>query len=263
LKSGWAPGLVLLAWAAAALAYDPPAPARGPLPTLVVLCDARLLPVAERAAEDLRARGLVAARLVADSTENIVQALARQSDAADAIVVEDKVAVTLAVRLGAAAESDLVTLASDRLVVAVRETANVDPIKALLQAGPGRVALPDPKRAPAGVHAEAALKKIGIYDRVSLRATYFASGREAVAALAADQADAAIAYGTDVAVVPGAKKMLALPARSYLPLLYFGLPLAASKERERAKAFLDYLASPALADAWLKGGFQPPPDDMP
>lgn len=235
-----------------------------PLPVLTVFCQKRLLPVVQRVADDLRRRGVIDTRLKVDRVENLLDGLKKNPLAADVLIVEGKESVTVAVRSGLILEEDVVTLASDRLVLAAEERhKGKDPVKLLNSASPGRILLCDPDKSFAGLHSFEALKRTGLASKVSGKILRVDDTSRAVSSLALGKADAAVVYLSDVIQQPGVTSIMTFPKHSYFAILYFGAPIASGSNSKNAKAFLLTLASQQSAEAWIAGGFSPAPKGMP
>jgi molybdate transport system substrate-binding protein len=79
-----------------------------------------------------------------------------------------------------------------------------------------------------------------------------------VAKIELGEGDAAIVYATD-AKASRAVVSMAIPDAANVPSTYAGVVVASSTRRDRAHAFLDWLAGPGGAAILAGFGFQPPP----
>ncbi|HVR38861.1 MAG TPA: molybdate ABC transporter substrate-binding protein [Thermoanaerobaculia bacterium] len=110
------------------------------------------------------------------------------------------------------------------------------------------IALAEPSSVPAGIYAKQYLTKIGIWDRVASKVIPTDNVRSALAAVKAGNADAAIVYKTDA-------KTFACEIKDGPPISY---PFAIVRDAQHAAAarrFLQYLASKAARNVFLKHGF--------
>ncbi len=123
--------------------------------------------------------------------------------------------------------------------------------------GPGgRLAVGDPRSVPAGIYAEAALRKLGLWASVADRLAPAENVRAALLLVERGEVRAGIVYGSDVRAAPGLSVAGTFPEGSHPPILY---PAAALTAAPEATAFLRFLhAAPATA-AFRDAGFQTRP----
>jgi molybdate transport system substrate-binding protein len=127
-------------------------------------------------------------------------------------------------------------------------------LQALL--GPnGRLAVGDPAHVPAGIYAEQALKKLGLWDSVSSRLASTLDVRAALLLVERGEAPAGIVYRTDAAVSKAVMVAGTFPESSHDPVAY---PFAVVKSGDtpQAHALLTFLAGPQARAAFLKRGFK-------
>ena len=127
-------------------------------------------------------------------------------------------------------------------------------IAALL--GPaGRLATGDPRHVPVGLYAEQALRKLALWDQVRPRLASTEDVRAALLLVERGEAPAGIVYGTDAAIAKGVAIAGRFADDTHEPITY---PFAITKSGDtaEARAFLDFLASPAARAVFLRRGFQ-------
>ena len=119
----------------------------------------------------------------------------------------------------------------------------------------GRLATGDPAHVPAGIYAEQALRKLGLWQRFGARIAPAADVRSALLLVERGEAPAGIVYGTDAAVSKSVTVAGVFPESSHDPVTY---PFAAIKtgDTQDARAFLAFLSSRAAADIWVRRGFK-------
>jgi molybdate transport system substrate-binding protein len=123
----------------------------------------------------------------------------------------------------------------------------------LLGAG-GRLAVGDPAHVPAGIYAEQALRKLGLWDGVSARLARAEDVRSALLLVERGEAGAGIVYGTDAAASASVRVAGVFPADSHDPIVY---PFAVTKTGDSpdARALLAFLRGPRAKAAFVKRGF--------
>ena len=127
-------------------------------------------------------------------------------------------------------------------------------LSALLGPG-GRLATGDPAHVPAGIYAEQALRKLGLWDKVSTRIAAAPDVRSALLLVERGETPAGIVYGTDAAVSKAVAIAGTFPASSHDPITY-PFALVKAGNTPQARGFLDFLSTPAARAVWVKRGFK-------
>ena len=119
----------------------------------------------------------------------------------------------------------------------------------------GRLATGDPAHVPVGIYAEQALKKLGMWDRVSPRLARTDDVRAALLLVERGEAPAGIVYATDAAVSKAVMVAGTFPADSHDPVSY---PFAVTKSGDtpEARALLQFLSSPPARAVFVQRGFK-------
>ncbi|MBV8849561.1 MAG: molybdate ABC transporter substrate-binding protein [Methylobacteriaceae bacterium] len=124
----------------------------------------------------------------------------------------------------------------------------------------GRLAIGEPKSVPAGNYAEKALTSLGLWDKVKDRLAQAESVRATLLFVARGEAPAGIVYRSDARAEPKVKVVATFPDSSHPPILYPIAMIAASTNPD-AKAFYDYLATPAASAIFKRESFDVLPSD--
>lgn len=114
-----------------------------------------------------------------------------------------------------------------------------------------RLALADPEIVPAGAYARQWLESLGLWAKLRDRLVPTLDVRAAVAAVAAQGADAGIVYRTDVTPTSGVR--IAFEVGNGPRILYGLAPLAAS--RAGARDFVRFLLGPLAREVYRRRGF--------
>ena len=242
-------------------AEDLSLPAPKGIPVIQILCESRLVPVVEDIAGHLRAEGKVDVRITPGTTTSLLKRLAKEAETTDAILFEGQEALKLLIKSSIVEAKKALPLASDQLVLAVRSGSDAakDPMNTLRDPANKNLVMCRVDDTLCGIHAQAALKKLGIWEDVSRKAKWVGSSHEAVREVAEGRADIAIAYRSELAAFQFMQAGFTFPSRSYLPLVYFGAPLSHAPNKISAQSFLRFLTSQESASVWTRRGFQPPP----
>jgi molybdate transport system substrate-binding protein len=118
----------------------------------------------------------------------------------------------------------------------------------------GRLAVGDPSNVPAGIYAEEALKKLGVWDSVESKLAPAADVRAALVLVSRGEAPLGIVYETDAKIDPGVRIAGVFPADSHTPIHYPVAIVSSSKNPEAAK-FIAYLDSAAAKAIFTRYGF--------
>ena len=129
--------------------------------------------------------------------------------------------------------------------------------KALLDPRVRKIAIANPAHAPYGKAALAALRSTGIYEQVKSRLIFGENISQAAQFAQSGNAQAGI-LALSLALSPPMRngEQWVIPQRLYPPLEQGGVLLKASKDKNVAKAFLNFVKSPAGRTILEKWGFQ-------
>ena len=120
--------------------------------------------------------------------------------------------------------------------------------------GGGRLAMANTEAVPAGKYGKAALVALGAWDGVKDRIAQAENVRAALLLVARGEAPLGIVYSTDAAAEPKVKIVGTFPEATHPPIVYPMAILARSANAD-ARAYADYLRSPAAKAAFERHGF--------
>ena len=118
-----------------------------------------------------------------------------------------------------------------------------------------RLALADPKAAPAGKYAKQYLEALGLWSAIEPKVVPVENVRAALAAVESGNVAAGIVYRTDAGISKKVKIAFAVPANDGPAIRYPIALLKDAPQPEAARKFLQYLASPDAARVFEKFGF--------
>jgi molybdate transport system substrate-binding protein len=149
------------------------------------------------------------------------------------------------------------SLLSNSLVIVVAADSTALPKSAADLAKPEckKIALAETKSVPAGIYARAYLEKLGLWDSVSEKVVPTENVRAALAAVESGNVDAGIVYKTDALISKKVKIAVEISGADAPKISYPVGVVKSSKEPERAKKFVAYLAGPAARTVFEKFGF--------
>lgn len=150
-----------------------------------------------------------------------------------------------------------------RLAVWVPNESPLDPNRGLAAAADPAVrklAIANPRHAPYGRAAEAALRKAGLYDAVHPRLVFGENVEQATQFVHSGTADAGL-LPLSLALSPnlsGRGRYWVVPAEDHPPLTQAGAILAGAADRHAAEAVRDFLLGPAGQAILRKYGYEAP-----
>ncbi len=117
-----------------------------------------------------------------------------------------------------------------------------------------RLAVGDVRSVPAGMYAKQALEHAGLYEQLRPKMVMGSNVRTVLLYVERGETDAGIVYLTDAMQSKQVQVLGAFPAASHPPIVYPAACLRGAGES--ARAFLDYINSPAGGAVWEKYGFE-------
>jgi molybdate transport system substrate-binding protein len=170
---------------------------------------------------------------------------------------------------GLADSATLYDYAVGRLVLWVPADSPVDVVhrgwNSLLDPAIRKIAIANPRHAPYGRAAAAALKSAGIYERVESKLVYGENISQTAQFVQSGNAQAALlAYSLAVSpALQSAGKYWEVPATAHPPLLQAAIVLQSSPRKALAKSFLEFLKSPEGQAILRRNGFTSPAASAP
>lgn len=123
--------------------------------------------------------------------------------------------------------------------------------------GESRLAMALVDAVPAGIYGKAALMALGQWSELAPKVAQTANVRAALALVASGEAPMGVVYATDARAEAGVSVIAVFPEGSHPPILYPAAAVADGNIAE-AKAFLEYLQSPAAREVFAQQGFGVP-----
>jgi molybdate transport system substrate-binding protein len=121
--------------------------------------------------------------------------------------------------------------------------------------GDNHLAMANVKSVPAGKYGSAALQKLGVWSAVEPKVAQADNVRAALALVAQGEAPLGIVYETDATAESKVKIVDVFPEDTHPPIIYPIAIIAATKNGDAAKAFIDYLKSADAQAFFTKQGF--------
>jgi len=179
----------------------------------------------------------------------------------DALVSASPEEIDRLVDAGLADRAAVRTIAGNRITVIV-PSGEVPPSDLAGLADPrfDRIALGNPRTAPAGRYARDALRSAGVWDGLQDRLVFAENVRQVVEYVARGDAVAGLVYRTDAArfsdrVGAGPEA----PPGSHQEVLYQAVPIRGGAHTEAASRFVEFVAGPRGRSVLASHGFLPPP----
>lgn len=152
---------------------------------------------------------------------------------------------------------DEVALLSNKLVVIANRAIDDASVDALASPSIDRIALADPRLAPAGAYAREALQSVGLWDALQPKIVIAPHVRAAVAFVESGNADAAIVYATDAAAARNVHTSDIMQHDSYTPIVYPLVTVESDDHPDAADSLVQFLSSTDAHDIFRSHGFEP------
>ncbi|EKV32049.1 Molybdenum ABC transporter, periplasmic molybdenum-binding protein ModA [Caenispirillum salinarum AK4] len=117
----------------------------------------------------------------------------------------------------------------------------------------GRLSVGDPDHVPAGMYAEDALKRLGLWATAAPALARANDVRAALALVARGEVPLGIVYATDAAISDGVKVVGTFPEDSHKPITY---PAALVADTPAARDLLAFLGGETAAEIFARYGFR-------
>jgi molybdate transport system substrate-binding protein len=118
-----------------------------------------------------------------------------------------------------------------------------------------KIAVGEPQSVPAGQYTNELFKNLGILDQLKRKQVFSNSVRGVLAAVESGNVDAGVVYGTDAKISRQVKAIATANARLHSPIVYPVAVLKNSQNIESAKAYVQFLSSPAAQRIFQDAGF--------
>ena len=158
-------------------------------------------------------------------------------------------------------EDDVDAILSNKLVVvAAPDVPPIESLGGLADESIERVAVADPRIAPAGAYARESLRSLGIWESIETKLVFGVDVRATLAYVEAGNVDVALVYSTDAKVAESLTVLDIVPIDSYSPIIYPAVVPKLSDKKDAAREFLTFLKSDAAMKVFAEHGFRPAPD---
>lgn len=150
--------------------------------------------------------------------------------------------------------------ATGKIVLWVQNDTKLDigsGLRALTDPGFKKIAIANPEHAPYGQAAVAAMKKEDVYDKVSGKLVLGENISQTASFVVSGAADAGV-VALSVALSPNMKdkgRYTEIPTDDYPPIKQACVILKSAKDKETAKAFLNFMRKPATSELLRNYGF--------
>lgn len=121
----------------------------------------------------------------------------------------------------------------------------------------GRLAVGDPDHVPAGLYAREALVSLDLWGHVETHLARMSDVRAALALVERGEVPLGIVYATDAAASDRVRVVGTFPSGSHRPITY-PVAIVAGRDSPAARAFIEFLATPAAQAIFRAHGFTAP-----
>lgn len=150
-----------------------------------------------------------------------------------------------------------ITLVKNRLVLALPESTNFIPksIEDLNNSKIRRIAIANPKLAPAGQYSKEALENLGLWNTLESKMVFAPDVRTTLAYIESGNVDIGIVYSTDVLSSESTKHIDIIPPNSHSPIVYPMVIIKSANHDKNISKLIGYLKKPNAQEIFEKYGF--------
>ena len=177
----------------------------------------------------------------------------------DILAVADQKTMNQAQEKGLIIPATRTNFVSNRLVLIVPLDAKL-PLSGLNDlVGPEvkRIALGNPATVPVGRYTQEALKKAGLWDKLSPKFIFAESVRQVLDYVSRGEVDTGFVYSSDMVIARGKVKVIQT-VTDHAPIIFPMAVTVSSDKQALARSFLDFVMSPAAREIFSKFGFGKP-----
>jgi molybdate transport system substrate-binding protein len=117
------------------------------------------------------------------------------------------------------------------------------------------IALGDPASVPAGLYARQTLAALHLLEKLNAKLVFGSDVRQVLTFVETGNADAGLVYATDAQASGKVRVVAAAPESAHDPIVYPVAVVKGSRGEEAARTFVEYLASPAAQQNFVRYGF--------
>lgn len=118
-----------------------------------------------------------------------------------------------------------------------------------------KISIGEPESVPAGQYAKDSLTYLNLWGRLESKIVYAKDVKQVVAYVERGEAAAGVVYNSDAAVIKNSTVVQVFDENSHKPIVYPAAIVSAGKDKNAAKAFLDYLHTDSSKQIFDKYGF--------
>lgn len=119
-----------------------------------------------------------------------------------------------------------------------------------------KISIGEPGSVPAGQYAKESLIYLDLWDKLKDKIVYAKDVKQVAAYVERGEAAAGVVYNSDAVVMKGSMVVQVFDENSHEPVAYPAAVVSESRNKEAAKAFLDYLKSGDAKQIFVNYGFK-------
>jgi molybdate transport system substrate-binding protein len=156
---------------------------------------------------------------------------------------------------GLIVESSRRNLLRNTLVLIAPPESRLQGFQQLADKSVRTIALGDPGNVPASQYGQQTLMALHLFDAVRSKIVLAQDVRAVLTYVATGNADAGIVYATDALTSGRVRVIATAPEAAHDPIVYPEAAIRSGSNEAAARAFVDYLNTPAAKSIFLKHGF--------
>ncbi len=177
---------------------------------------------------------------------------------ADVFISASSIQADALEKLGLLEANSREDILTNQLVIVAHKESDIsinDPID-ILQNAISRLAIGQPEIVPAGFYAKEVLKHFDLWDRIQPQLIFGTDVRATLAYVSTGNVDVAFVYQSDTTVSEQVKVIYRFPPNTHSTIAYPAAIIKESKQKQIAKAYIEFLKTPAAYLIFDKHGFR-------
>lgn len=143
------------------------------------------------------------------------------------------------------------------VLITPADTRKIHTFEELIHHEIKKIAIGEPGSVPAGQYSEEALKNLNLFDQLQPKFVFAKDVREVLSWVETENVDAGLVYQTDAKISDKVQISTVAPQGSHQPIIYPAGIVKASKNKEEAQKFIDFLFEEEVKELFIKYGFSP------
>lgn len=153
-------------------------------------------------------------------------------------------------------ESKVDLVGNELVLVTGKDNSKVTALDDLAKSSVAQISIGTPESVPAGKYAQESLTTLKLWDTLKPKFVLAKDVTQVLNYVETGNVDAGLVYKSDAQGSTKVKVVTVMPASSYKPIAYPAAVISATKNKQAAEDFLNYLKSSEAQQVFVKYGFK-------